>query len=64
VAHPGLLDDYCPTAGPRRNARMVIKAPRPEWMIAFPEPGQPNYGTRNCIRLAEQAGISVRQVTP
>jgi hypothetical protein len=63
TAHPGLLDDYCPGAGPRRNAAMVAKQPRAEWMVAFPEPGQPNYGTRNCIRLAEQAGITVRRIT-
>ncbi|WP_328336796.1 hypothetical protein [Streptomyces violaceus] len=63
VAHPGLLPDYCPTAGPRRNAGMVAKLPRPAWMLAFPEPGQPNYGTRNCIRLAEQAGIRVHEIT-
>lgn len=63
VAHPGVYDDYCPHAGPRRNARMVTKLPRPDWMIAFPKPGQPNYGTNGCIRLAEQAGIPVRRFT-
>ncbi len=63
IAHPGLLDDYCPAAGPRRNGGMVAKLPRPEWMVAFPEPGQPNYGTRGCIRLANQAGIKVYEVT-
>ncbi len=63
TAHPGLLDDYCPSAGPRRNAAMVAKEPHPEWMVAFPEPGQPNYGTNNCARLAEQAGITVRRTT-
>jgi hypothetical protein len=64
TAHPGLLPDYCPAAGPRRNGAMVAKKPTPEWMLAFPEPGQPNYGTRNCIRLAEQAGIPTRRFTP
>ena len=63
VFHPGLLDDYCPGAGPRRNAGMVAKLPRPEWMLAFPEPGQSNYGTRNCARLAEAAGIPTRRWT-
>lgn len=63
VAHPGVCDDYCPAAGPRRNAAMVRKAPVPMWMLAFPEPGQPNYGTSNCIRLAERAGIPVRRFT-
>ncbi|MFJ9633736.1 hypothetical protein ACIRU8_39190 [Streptomyces sp. NPDC101175] len=63
VAHPGLLETYCPTAGPRRNAAMVARLPRPEWMLAFPEPGQPNYGTRNCMRLAEAAGIPIKEIT-
>jgi hypothetical protein len=63
TAHPGLLDNYCPGAGPRRNAAMVRKLPRPAWMVAFPEPGQPNYGTRNCLRIAEQAGIETRRFT-
>ncbi len=62
TAHPGTLPDYCPAAGPRRNVGMVTKLPRPDYMIAFPEPGQPNYGTRNCIRLAKQAGIEIREV--
>ncbi|MEU5772641.1 hypothetical protein ABZ819_04965 [Streptomyces venezuelae] len=64
IAHPGQLDDYCPSAGPRRNAEMVAKQPRADWMVAFPEPGQPNYGTRGCINLAEAAGIKVYEVTP
>ncbi|MFB7707948.1 hypothetical protein [Streptomyces sp. NPDC056105] len=63
TAHPGQLDDYCPSAGPRRNADMVNKQPRPEYMVAFPEPGQPNYGTQGCARLAEAAGIPVHQIT-
>lgn len=61
VAHPGLLNDYCPSAGPRRNAAMVAKEPRAEWMLAFPHGA--SYGTRNCIRLAKAAGIPVREVT-
>lgn len=63
TAHPGLLPDYCPAAGPRRNGLMVAKLPRPDCMIAFPESGQPNYGTRNCARLAEAAGITVHRIT-
>lgn len=63
IAHPGLLPDYCPAAGPRRNAAMTAKQPRPDYMIAFPEPGQPNYGTSNCTRLAEKAGITVHRFT-
>lgn len=59
TAHPGLLPDYCPQAGPRRNAAMVTKLPKPDWMIAFPSPTGPSYGTRNCMRLAARAQISV-----
>ncbi|MFJ5644094.1 hypothetical protein [Streptomyces sp. NPDC093223] len=64
VAHPGLLPDYCPAAGPRRNHAMTIKAPQPTWALMFPEPGQPNYGTNNCARLAEAAGIPTKRITP
>ena len=60
---PGKLDDYCPGAGPRRNAAMVNKQPRPAWMVAFPEPGQRNTGTRGCMKLAAKAGITVHEVT-
>lgn len=63
TAHPGACDDYCPDAGPRRNADMVAKQPRADWMVAFPDPTGPSYGTRNCMRLAKAAGIEVREVT-
>lgn len=63
IFHPGVCDDYCPDAGPRRNAEMVAKQPRADWMVAFPDPGGPSYGTRNCMRLAQLAGIDVREVT-
>ncbi|GHB55935.1 hypothetical protein GCM10010331_49760 [Streptomyces xanthochromogenes] len=64
TAHPGLLSTYCPGAGPRRNAAMVAKQPRPDLMIAAPDPHGPSYGTRNCARLARQAGIEVWEVRP
>ncbi|GAA1065276.1 hypothetical protein [Streptomyces asiaticus] len=63
IFHPGSLDDYCPGAGPRRNADMAAKLPRADWMLAFPDPTGPSYGTRNCMRLAKQAGIPVHEVT-
>lgn len=63
TAHPGLLDTYCPTAGPRRNGAMVAKLPRPDWMLGFPAPNGPSYGTRNCMKLARATGIHVREVT-
>lgn len=62
TAHPGRLPDYCPAAGPRRNAAMVAKEPRAEWMVAFPDPASPSYGTRNCMRLAKAAGIDVHEI--
>jgi hypothetical protein len=63
IYHPGICDDYCPSAGPRRNGLMVAKKPRPDYMLAFPDPTGPSYGTRGCMRLARAAGIEVREVT-
>lgn len=60
TAHPGLLPDYCPSAGPRRNADMLTKQPPVELLIAAPH-GK-SYGTRGCMRLAEKAGIRVHEV--
>lgn len=57
--HPGMLPDYCPGAGPRRNARMVGLGA--DLMIAAPL-GR-SYGTRGCMRLARAAGIPVRVIT-
>jgi hypothetical protein len=57
TVHPGLLDDFCPGAGPRRNAEMVDLGA--EKMLAFPLPS--SRGTWNAIRLAKAAGIPVRQ---
>lgn len=59
VFHPGVCDDYCPAAGPRRNARMVRQGA--DGMYAWPAGAA--YGTRNCMRLAERAGIPVRRWT-
>lgn len=61
TAHPGLLDDYCPAAGPLRNARMLAKVPRPELLIAAPH-GQ-SVGTRGCMKIAAAAGIRIAEVT-
>jgi hypothetical protein len=55
TAHPGMLADYCPTAGPRRNALMVGLGA--ELVVAAPV-GR-SFGTRNCMRLAREAGIRV-----
>lgn len=61
TAHPGLLPDYCPAAGPRRNAELVAKQPRPERLIAAPHGA--SVGTHGCIKLARGAGIRVVEVT-
>lgn len=59
VAHPGELPDYCPSAGPRRNAGMVNRGA--DLMYAWPH-GR-SYGTRGCMKLARRAGIQVIEVT-
>ncbi|TYK45192.1 hypothetical protein [Actinomadura decatromicini] len=61
VFHPGVLDDYCPGAGPRRNLAMVEKLPRPDVAVGFPL-GRSS-GTENCLRAAKAAGIPVRRFT-
>lgn len=59
IWHPGDLPDYCPGAGPRRNAHVTrLGADR---MYAWPAGA--SYGTRNCMRLARQAGIHVQEIT-
>lgn len=58
VHHPGMLPDYCPSAGPRRNAAMVAEGA--DLVIAFPL-GR-SLGTRGTMRLAERAGIPVRNL--
>ena len=57
IWHPGVCDDYCPAAGPRRNARMVRQGA--DGMFAWPFGA--SYGTRNCMRLARHAGIPIRE---
>lgn len=60
IDHPGLLDTYCPGAGPRRNVHMVNLGAHV--LLAFPSPR--SRGTLQTIRLASDAGIPVRQWTP
>jgi hypothetical protein len=60
TAHPGLARDYCPGAGPRRNRRMLTKPPTPKALIAAPYGA--SYGTRGCMRLAENLGIHVERI--
>lgn len=56
--HPGQLDDYCPGAGPRRNALLVDGA---HLLLAFPL--GLSYGTRNCMKQARNAGVPVHPIT-
>lgn len=62
TAHPGLLDDYCPAAGPLRNAGMLAKRPPVELLIAAPHGA--SVGTRGCMKIARAAGIEIYEVTP
>lgn len=61
TAHPGLLDDYCPGAGPRRNAGLFAKQPQPEALIAAPHGA--SVGTRGCMKIADRAGVRIVQVS-
>lgn len=58
--HPGLLDTYCPKAGPRRNERMVASGL--DVLLAFPGDGPMRSGTWHCINVA--AGMGVEVVKP
>lgn len=57
VHHPGPLADYCPGAGPRRNAELVALQPR--YALVYLAPN--SWGTRNCFRLIREAGIPFRK---
>ena len=59
VHHPGMLDDFCPGAGPRRNARMVDRGA----VLLVAAPMALGGGTRNCMRLAKAARIPVWDIT-
>ncbi|MFI0156268.1 SLOG family protein [Streptomyces lydicus] len=59
TAHPGKLDDFCPGAGPRRNAELVRRGA----YLCLGFPLGRSYGTRNCMKLARAASIPVREVT-
>lgn len=52
---------YCPSAGVYRNADMV--ATDPDVVVAFYQRGARNAGTSHCVKLAGQAGLTVKRVT-
>lgn len=54
TAHPGVLDDYCPKAGPLRNTHMVGLGA--DQAVGFPL-GAGWSGTRDCMAKAKRAGI-------
>jgi hypothetical protein len=67
-AHPGRLDTYCPSAGPRRNQVMIDTAVEllegdsghgAVKCVAFLLLNALNSGTRSCTRRATKAGIQV-----
>ncbi|PBC38564.1 hypothetical protein CJ179_38890 [Rhodococcus sp. ACS1] len=53
---PALIDSNGRVYGPDRNAELIQT--KPDRCLAFPTPG--SRGTRNCIRLAKEAGIDTR----
>lgn len=55
------LDGPWPAAGPRRNARMLRES-KPDRVIAFFTPGQPNRGTPDMCKRAAKAGIPITRV--
>lgn len=57
-SHAADWDRHGKAAGPIRNGQMVAKGA--DLVLAFLQPGAPNNGTRNCIKLARAAGIPVR----
>lgn len=59
MVHPGRLDDYCPSAGPRRNSIMVGRGH--DLMLAMPGPGL-SMGTRGCMKMAKRAGIEILEM--
>ncbi|WP_435279134.1 DUF2493 domain-containing protein [Streptomyces sp. 1222.5] len=60
TAHPGVCDDYCPAAGPRRNRELIRLGA--DVCLAFIKGG--SRGASHTARLAEQAGIPVRRWRP
>ena len=58
TVHPGFLSDYCPKAGPRRNAEMAALGA--DLCLAFPL-GK-SYGTWNCVNECKKAGIPVKVI--
>lgn len=57
--HPGRLQTYCPSAGPRRNRELV--ACGADLALAFIKGG--SRGASHTAALAEQAGIETRRFT-
>jgi hypothetical protein len=49
--------EYCPTAGMRRNVAMVESAP--DLVLAFVDPKSKTQGASHCARIAKDAGIPV-----
>jgi hypothetical protein len=59
-SHPAEMGPDGHVLGPKRNAHMVSLGA--DLCLAFPLPS--SRGTRNCMRLAREAGIPVRVIQP
>jgi hypothetical protein len=59
-SHPAEMGPDGHVLGPKRNAHMVSLGA--DLCLAFPLPS--SRGTRNCMRLAREAGIPVRVIPP
>lgn len=57
--HPGLLETYCPSAGPRRNRELVALGA--DLALAFIKGG--SRGASHTALLAERSGIQTRRFT-
>ena len=62
IVHPGKLDDYCPSAGPRRNRLMAALGA--DYCLAFLKPcstctrnDHPSHGTSDLLRNASRYRI-------
>jgi hypothetical protein len=59
TVHPGVCGDYCPSAGPRRNRKLIALGA--DVCLAFIRNG--SRGASHTATLAEQAGIPTRRWT-
>lgn len=61
VRHEAQWERYGRAAGHMRNGEM-IRIGKPDIVVAFFKPGHENRGTSDCVKQAEDAGVSVVKV--